>query len=465
LRGYQLEGLSWLQFLRAFRLNGILADDMGLGKTLQAIAHILKEKEEGRLTNPVLVVVPTSLMFNWLAELTRFAPSLEAVAYHGAERAGLLEQTESKDIVLTTYGTLARDVDVLSEMKFHLLILDEAQAIKNHRSQNHAAVKRIQAQHRLALTGTPLENHLGELWAQFSVLAPGLLSDLTDFQRQFRSPIEKDRDPHARVRLHDRIRPFILRRSKDAVAKELPAKTEIVQRVDLKGGQRDLYEAVRVAVDSRVLAEVRARGFGRSSIVVLDALLKLRQVCCDPRLVPLERARLVKQSAKLKHLRELVLQALEEGRRILVFSQFTSMLSLIEEELAQSGVQTLSLTGKTRNRAAVVRAFQNGEVPVMLISLKAGGTGLNLTAADTVIHYDPWWNPAVERQATDRAHRIGQDKPVMVYKLIVAGSVEEKILEMQARKAELVDSLVGGDKLSALITQDDLRNLFAPLGS
>ena len=439
-----MEGVAWLQFLRSFELGGILADDMGLGKTVQALAHILIEREAGRLDRPALVIAPTSVVPNWKAETARFAPELRVHVSHGLKRKEEFGQFARSDLVLTTYPLLARDKEALLAQEFHLVILDEAQQIKNAKTQAAKVVQQLKARHRLCLTGTPLENHLGELWSLFHFLMPGFLGDADAFRRLYRTPIEKRADEPRRLSLARRIRPFVLRRTKEQVAAELPAKTEIGEVIELGDAQSDLYETVRAAMDERVRAEIAARGLAQSQIVVLDALLKLRQICCDPRLLKLDAAKKVKDSAKLARLLEMLEELLAEGRRVLLFSQFTSMLELIEQDLKARGIGYVKLTGETRDRKKPVDAFQSGKVPLFLISLKAGGTGLNLTAADTVIHYDPWWNPAVENQATDRAHRIGQDKPVFVYKLIVAGSVEEKIAQLQAKKAALAAGVLGG---------------------
>jgi len=463
LRPYQQEGLNWLQFLREYRLGGILADDMGLGKTVQTLAHILIEKRSGRLNKPCLVVAPTSLMVNWRQESKRFAPELRVLTLHGPARKALFEQMANHDLVLTTYPLLARDREALLAHHYHLLVLDEAQNIKNPKAKVTQIVHQIQVDHRLCLTGTPMENHLGELWSLFHFLIPGLLGDAAHFRQLFRMPIEKDGDSARRSSLTRRIAPFLLRRTKEQVVTELPEKNEIVRSVELEGGQRDLYETIRLAMHSRVRKEIAEKGMARSQIVILDALLKLRQVCCDPRLLKLDSAQKVKQSAKLSLLMDLVPEMIEEGRRILLFSQFTSMLSLIELELKREHIDYVKLTGQTRNRGEVVNRFQAGEVPLFLISLKAGGTGLNLTAADTVIHYDPWWNPAVENQATDRAHRIGQEKRVFVYKLLTAGTVEEKIQELQMRKQQLADALFDEGQGSTQLLLSDLESLFEPL--
>lgn len=464
LRHYQTEGLAWLQFLRAQQLSGILADDMGLGKTAQTLAHLLLEKEAGRLDWPALIVLPTSLIFNWKNEAARFAPGLSILSLHGPERKSRFAEIARHDVVLTTYPLLWRDAAQLTRHRYHLLILDEAQTVKNARSQGAEVVRKVVARHRLCLTGTPLENHLGELWSQFDFLLPGFLGSNQNFTKYWRTPIEKQDDTERRDLLARRVRPFILRRKKEEVARELPPKTIIVRKVELAGSQRDLYETVRVAMDEKVRVEIASKGFNRSQIVILDALLKLRQVCCDPRLVKAKSAQKVRERAKLDLLMTMVPEQVEEGRRILLFSQFTSMLALIEKELKLAGIEYVLLTGDTKDREEVVRRFQSGEVPVFLISLKTGGVGLNLTAADTVIHYDPWWNPAAENQATDRAHRLGQDKPVFVYKLIVDGSIEEKILALQERKAELAASILSVDHgASAKFGSEDLAALFAPL--
>ncbi len=471
LRPYQQAGLNWLQFLRSYGLSGVLADDMGLGKTVQTLAHLQLEKAAGRADRPSLVIAPTSLLPNWAAEARQFAPELKVLTLHGPDRSVHFEAMGGADLILTTYPLLVRDRAALTACDYHLLVLDEAQFIKNPKAQSHQVARKLKARHRLSLTGTPLENHLGELWAQFDFLMPGLLGSAKRFGDVFRTPIEKLGDGDARKRLAARVAPFMLRRTKEQVLKDLPPRTEIVRWVELDGAQRDLYESLRVAFDKKLRAALQAQGVGRAQIMILDALLKLRQVCCDPRLVKLESARALAtqgraSSAKLEELMTLLEELLEEGRRVLLFSQFTSMLGLIEDELARRRIGYAKLTGQTRDRDTPVRDFQEGRVPLFLISLKAGGTGLNLTAADVVIHYDPWWNPAVEAQATARAHRIGQDKPVFVYKLLGRGTVEEKILALQDRKRGLADELLAGRKDEGgghLITADDLDVLFQPL--
>ena len=463
LRGYQRDGLAWLQFLRDYGLNGILADDMGLGKTVQTLAHLLLEKRSGRADRPSLVVAPTSLIANWRLEAARFAPDLRVAVWHGGARARL--SLADCDLAITSYALLARDRRQLAEQEFHVVVLDEAQAIKNPLAHATQAAHALKARHRICLTGTPLENNLGELWSIMHFLNPGLLGDSKRFARDFRTPIEKLGDMERRDALVARVRPFLMRRTKAAVARDLPARSEIAERLEIGTAQRDLYESVRIAAYGRLREEIAARGIARSRIAILDALLKLRQVCCDPRLLRLDQGARDASSAKLERLMEMLPELLAEGRRVLVFSQFTSMLDLIAGELDRAGIAHALLTGETADRATPVRRFQAGEFPVFLISLKAGGVGLNLTAADTVILYEPWWNPAAEAQAIDRAHRIGQDKPVFAYRLIALGTVEEKMLDLQARKRGLADALLSGSATaSAEITEGDLEALFAPLG-
>lgn len=465
LRPYQQEGLNWLQFLREFGLAGILADDMGLGKTVQLLAHITVEKAAKRLVNPILVIAPTSLMVNWRIEAEKFAPDLKVLTLHGPNRKAHFKDISKYDLVLTTYPLLTRDKDDLIKEKFHSIILDEAQIIKNARAKITQIANQLKASYRLCMTGTPLENHLGELWSLFNFLLPGYLGKSEQFRALFRSPIEKHGDMERAEFLAKRVKPFMLRRTKKEVVTELPSKTEIIRRVELEGEQRDLYETIRVSMHEKVRQEIAARGVEKSHIIVLDALLKLRQVCCDPALLKsVEAAKTVKESAKLDELMDFLPQMIEEGRKILLFSQFTSMLSRIEDRLTALGIEYVMITGQTKDRETPVREFQEGKVPLFLISLKAGGTGLNLTAADTVIHYDPWWNPAVEDQATDRAYRIGQDKPVFVYKMITTGTVEDKILDMQEIKRQRANILFDPREGSSVFSVDDIQALFEPLG-
>lgn len=458
LRPYQQQGLDWLGFLGRHGLGGILADDMGLGKTVQLLAHLLAEREAGRLSEPVLVVAPKSVLPNWQQEAARFAPELRTLALEGQARRRHFRQLAEYDLILTTYPLLSRDLAHWREQRLALAVFDESQMLKNPSTQAARAARALPAARRLALTGTPLENHLGELWAQVDLVAPGLLGARRDFERRH---LGAQRDEAALQALRRRLRPFLLRRSKDQVAGDLPPKTIVTRRIALEGAQAEAYERLRASLSEQLQALVEAgRGLQGQRLRVLEALLRLRQLCCDPRLLPSEAdvdgdadadpasrprrpgAPVARSSAKLDYLLAMLDELLAEGRRILVFSQFTSMLALLAEALEKQRRPYLLLTGESSDRETPVRRFQARELPLFLISLRAGGFGLNLTAADTVIHYDPWWNPAVEAQATDRAHRIGQDKPVFVYRLIARDSIEERIVQLQDRKRELAEALL-----------------------
>lgn len=465
LRSYQKAGLEWLQHLRACGVGGILADDMGLGKTLQTIAHLAAEKDAGRLeSRPALVVSPTSLVGVWEREIGKFAPHLSVVVVHGPRRHERFAAIPGADVVVTSYPLLVRDEERFAEHEYHLLILDEAHTIKNTRSQAHRAAKRMRAAHRLCITGTPIENHLGELWALFDFLNPGLLGDELSFRRWYRVPIEQLGDEERLATLRQQVGPYILRRLKSEVAKELPPKTELFRPVVLTGAQRELYESIRVAAHGEVRRLIAKKGLAASTVPILDALTKLRQVCCDPRLVPMRAAREVRRSAKYELLFELLDTQLGRGHRVLVFSQFTRMLSLIARGLTERGRRFLLLTGDSKDRQGLVDAYERGDADVFLISLKAGGVGLTLTSADMVVHYDPWWNPAAQDQATDRAYRIGQTKPVLVYNLFAQGSVEERMLHLQQRKRKLADGILSGAGGRMALSEDDVEELFAPLG-
>ena len=459
LRPYQRDGLRWLQRLRALGFGGILADSMGLGKTVQTLAHLLAEQDAGRLDRPALVVAPTSVVPNWHAEVQRFAPSLRTVVLHGADRAQRHPEIADAHLVVTSYALLLRDREVLLRQPWHVAVLDEAQNIKNPDAKTAQVARQLDARQRVALTGTPVENHLGELWSLFAYAEPAVLGERKAFNRNFRTPIEREQDAVRSSVLGARIAPFVLRRAKQDVARELPPKTEIVRTVAFGTAQRDFYETIRAAMNERVRSAIAERGLARSSIVVLDALLKLRQACCDPRLVKAGGSS-IGAGAKIGMLMSMLDELMEDGRRILLFSQFTSMLALIEDDLRRKEIPYIILTGDTKDRATPVRRFQGGEVPLFLISLKAGGTGLNLTAADTVIHYDPWWNPAVEQQATDRAHRIGQDKPVFVYKLVCEQTIEERIIDLQARKGALASALLDGQRSAVPLDAEEIAHLF-----
>jgi superfamily II DNA or RNA helicase len=460
LREYQRQGVGWLRFLADLGFGGILADDMGLGKTIQTLAHLLEERSSGRLSDAALVVCPTSLVTNWMRETARLAPGLRAVAHHGPDR-GAAALTPGVDMVVTSYPLLVRDATLLSGRRWSVAVFDEAHMLKNPSAQVAHAARRLPALRRLALTGTPLENHLGELWSILDLVAPGVLGNRARFRDAWRKPIEERGDQRKAAEMGRRIAPFLLRRTKFQVASELPSKTEIVQMLELPEPQRDVYEAVRARADRKVRDEIHRVGLEKSGAVVLEALLRLRQCCCDPRLLPEAVAGTAGPSAKLSWLLESLPPMLEEGRRVLLFSQFSSMLRLLSKELANLGIPHAFLTGDTVDRTAQVDRFQSGEVPVFLLSLKAGGSGLNLTAADTVILWDPWWNPAAEAQAVDRAHRIGQDRPVFVYRLLATATVEERVALLQEKKRNLVRGVVDGAPSAFHLSASELRDLLS----
>jgi superfamily II DNA or RNA helicase len=442
LRPYQRDGARWLAFLGSAGLGALLADDMGLGKTVQALAA---------LTGRTLVVAPTSLLGNWQDELARFRPGLAASVYHGAGRS--LDAAAA--VTLTTYAILRRDKDALAAVAWDTVVLDEAQAIKNPESQVAQAAFALRGERRITLTGTPVENRLEELWSQMHFLNPGLLGGRSDFDERYAVPIAAG-DAGVAEHLRLRIRPFVLRRRKAEVAPELPPRTELVLHAVLSPEERALYDAVAAATREEVVAQLAA---GAGVMAALEALLRLRQACCHPRLLP---GQTLDQSAKLELLVDRLDTCAAEGHKALVFSQWTSLLDLAEPRLAAAGLAFARLDGSTRDRAAVVERFQSREgPPVFLISLRAGGTGLNLTAADHVFLLDPWWNPAVEEQAADRAHRIGQDKPVFVHRLVAAGTVEERILALQAKKRALADTALSGAGAAASLGREDLLALLA----
>lgn len=465
LRPYQKSGYGWMRALSETGFGGVLADDMGLGKTIQTLALLSARHLEDKVDRPSLLIVPTSLVGNWQREAAQFVPDLKILVLHGADRKTHFSKIEDHHVVLTTYPLVNRDHEVLMARDYDLAILDEAQAVKNPAAAISKRIRDIKSRQRLALTGTPLENNLEELWSLYDWLVPGLLGNRQSFKKVFRTPIEKEQDQSAHRLLVSRIKPFLLRRTKEEVATDLPEKTEITEIVPLSTGQTALYETIRSAMDQRVSEAIRAKGLNASRITVLDALLKLRQVCCDPGLVKLDAARKITESAKRARLLDMLAELIAEGRRVLVFSQFVEMLNLIEDDVRGRGWKYLKLTGQTRKRAEMVAEFQsNDDIPLFLISTKAGGVGLNLTAADTVILYDPWWNPAVERQAMDRAHRIGQDKTVFVYKLVAEGTVEAAIQELQEKKQALADNLFeGSDSGPMALSETDLTALFQPI--
>jgi SNF2 family DNA or RNA helicase len=463
LRPYQKHGVAWLHFLRENGFGGILADEMGLGKTLQTLAFLRFVREKTPGTAPMLIVCPTSLVFNWVSEAQKFTPELKLLALHGPNRHQHFAQIAESDIVVTSYALARRDADRYREFEFDTVVLDEAQHIKNRQTQNAQAVKAVKSKHRLVLTGTPLENSVVDLWSIFDFLMPGYLGAAKDFRERYEIPIAKTRDAAAQKRLSRRLRPFLLRRLKKDVAADLPAKIEQVSFCELTTEQRGVYQQVIEASRKEVLEAVGAQGLAKSRMVVLTALLRLRQVCCDLRLLKLDDVNPATASSKLEMFSELVEEVIDGGHRVLVFSQFTTMLALLKERLTSDGIDYCYLDGSTKNRGEVVSKFQtNAAIPVFLISLKAGGVGLNLTGADTVIHFDPWWNPAVEDQATDRAHRIGQTKVVTSYKLITRETVEEKILTLQSRKREIIQSTIGGEEeFTAALNWDEIQELLS----
>ena len=461
LRPYQRTGWVWLRALSETGFGGVLADDMGLGKTVQALALLAWRHLEVKVDRPSLLVVPTSLVGNWKREAARFVPHLKLLILHGPDRRARFADIAGAHLVVTTYPLLNRDGDALFSHRYETAMLDEAQTVKNPASGVAKRIREIDARHRVALTGTPLENNLQELWALYDWLIPGMLGNRKSFARNYRTPIEKKGDRARQRLLAARIGPFLMRRMKEEVAPELPMKTVIDELVPFEGAQAALYESIRMAMDRKVREAIAARGLEASRIAILDALLKLRQVCCDPRLVKLKAARKVTGSAKRARLLALLEELVAKNRRVLVFSQFVEMLKLIEADIAAHGWGYAMLHGSTKDRDGQIAAFQSGALPLFLVSLKAGGAGLNLTAADTVIVYDPWWNPAVERQAMDRAHRIGQDKPVFVHRLIAENTVEAAIQVMQARKQALADALFEGRGEGPLaLTEDDMVALF-----
>lgn len=460
LRNYQKLGFKWLKTLSTYGLGGILADDMGLGKTLQVITLLQYDKNvSGPATS--IVIVPTSLIYNWCSEVDKFAPDLKITAVVGnkAEREELIREAVNSDVIVTSYALIRRDIEDYKDYIFRYCILDEAQHIKNPASQAAKAVKQLVSQHRFALTGTPMENNLTELWSVFDFILPGYLRSHGKFVEKFESPISKG-DNSALVSLSKQLKPFILRRLKQDVLKELPEKIEHTIEADLTDEQKKLYVAYLEKAKGDILKEINENGYERSQIKILSVLTRLRQLCCHPSLFV---DNYEGDSGKLLLLKEIVGDSLTSGHRILLFSQFTSMLAIIRQWLQEDGIDYLYLDGSTPadERMKMVTNFNNGQGQIFLLSLKSGGTGLNLTGADTVIHYDPWWNPAVEDQATDRAYRIGQLKTVHVMKLVTHGTIEEKILHLKDRKKQLVDAVIqSGETLITKLTKEELTELF-----
>jgi superfamily II DNA or RNA helicase len=512
LRPYQKQGLGWLEFLRRFELSGILADDMGLGKTVQVLATLAerrpaktdasvvstsesadasKDTGESSGGGASLIVAPKSVVFNWLDEAQKFVPHLRVGAYSGTERHGMLDRIDDYDVLVTSYGLLRRDAEALGKLDLDYAVLDEAQAIKNPTSQSAKAARSLKARHRLALTGTPIENHLGDLWSIFEFLNPGMLGASTRFQDLLKAAPDttdlQDAPPGQKsTGLEDlgrALRPFILRRTKKQVLSDLPTKTEQTIVCQMEPAQRKIYDELRDYYRGSLMQSLDGAGvqstatLGGSAFMVLEALLRLRQAACHPGLITGEAAGVAAAtrngtagaesgeypSAKLDELQLRLGDVLEEGSKALVFSQFTSMLAIVRKRLEKQGIKYVYLDGQTRNRKDVVQQFQEDPtVQVFLISLKAGGTGLNLTAAEYVFLLDPWWNPAVEAQAIDRAHRIGQTRPVFAYRMICEDTVEQRILQLQQQKRQLAEAVVGGDQsLLRQLTRDDLEQLLA----
>ena len=461
LRSYQMQGLAYLNFLSEYGFGGILADEMGLGKTIQTLAFIqymVEHKHKGAN----LIVVPTSVLPNWEREAEKFVPSLKRLIIYGTRRENMFKQIGKSDLVITTYALLRRDLEEIEKFDFNTIILDEAQNIKNPNTITARSVRKLNARMRLCLSGTPIENNLFELWSLFEFLMPGFLGSQHSFQRGIIKPI-KDGDPETLEYLRARVRPFILRRTKAEVARDLPPKVESVTCCALEEAQAELYAAVARKLRDQVLADVDEKGLAKSQMSILDALLKLRQICCHPRLLKIDIPGFSNNlpSGKFEAFKDMVQEVVEGGHKVLVFSQFVQMLKIIRQWLEFSQIPFCYLDGASKDRFEQVDRFNNSpNIPIFLISLKAGGTGLNLTSADYVIHYDPWWNPAVESQATDRTHRIGQTRQVFSYKLICQNTVEEKILKLQDAKRNVAEAIIPGQETWKTLTREDLEMLF-----
>jgi non-specific serine/threonine protein kinase len=459
LRPYQAAGYEWFYFLKKYGFGGCLADDMGLGKTLQTIALLLKEKELGEGQTSI-VILPTSLLVNWQREIQKFAPSLQTLIYHGAGRARYVDIMNMADVVLTTYGTIIRDLEIIKNKRFHYVILDEAQAIKNPASQISRALRQVKGMYRLAISGTPIENNLSEVWSLFTFINPGILGTFAHFSQNFIKPIEKEMNESSAEVLRKLLFPYILRRTKQQVAKDLPPKNEMVMYVDMLERQKMMYEITRETYKGKIIHSFENEPVESTRFQILEGMLRLRQICSHPRLVD---PSFSGDSGKFQMVDQYIFDIVSEGHRVLVFSQFVKVLEMMRERIALKGIVSEMLTGSTRDRQAVVDRFQSDKgAPVFFISLKAGGTGLNLTAADYVIHLDPWWNPSAENQASDRAYRIGQTKPVFVYKIITKDSIEERVLMMQERKKQLMQSIIHTENsFFKKLTRDDVMTFFS----
>ncbi len=464
LRPYQKAGVHWLDSLAAGGFGGILADDMGLGKTVQIIAHILRQREARPDAPPCLILAPKTVLLNWLPEIKQFGPSLKTLVLDGSERRSLFDQIPHADVVLTHYALLPYDHEALRDHRFSLAVLDEAQWIKNPATLASKVLRSLDVERYLPVTGTPLENHLGEVWSHLSLAVPEMFSDQAAFAQDYVTPIQRKGDSDRLTALRRSIQPFVMRRMKTDVAADLPPKTEIIKWVELPPTARGLYEQVRASQHASVIKAVSSLPDSQRRFLVLQALLRMRQVCCDPRLLgdmltPRQRRDL--ETPKLDALVALLRESVEAGRRIIVFSTFAEMVKLIQERLKDEGIRQVAMMGETVDRQLVLENFRSGDADVLVMTIKVGGTGLNLTHADMVVHYDPWWNPASEAQATDRAHRIGQDKPVFVYKMVCSDTIEDRIVGTQQTKAGLARALLDGDgELGDRRSLDDLMQLF-----
>jgi non-specific serine/threonine protein kinase len=460
LRAYQKHGFDWLHFLKEYKFGGILADDMGLGKTVQVLAYLLSQQEQAVAESAALLVVPKSLITNWQRESEKFTPSLRFLEYMGALRSKDTAVFNEYDVVLTSYGTMLRDIEILRGYKFRDVILDESQAIKNPLAKSAKAARLLSAEHRLVMTGTPVENNTFELWSQFAFLNPGLLGSMDTFKHEFANPIESGGDEKSTAMLRSLVYPFIMRRTKEQVAPELPPRTERIIYTDMDAAQKKLYTQTRERYRAELLGLIEREGMIDARFKILEGLLRLRQIAIHPALVDKQYKG---EAPKFEILLETLGTLQAENHKALIFSQFVEALKLVRRELDERKIKYVYLDGKTSNRQSRVDLFQNdASIPFFLISLKAGGVGLNLTAADYVIHLDPWWNPAVEMQASDRIHRIGQDKPVFVYKIIARDTVEEKILQLQEKKRMLVKSIISSEgSFFKSLTRDDVKALFS----
>jgi non-specific serine/threonine protein kinase len=461
LRSYQQAGYDWFHFLQRFGLGGCLADDMGLGKTVQTLTLLLSQKEQQVTPRTSLLIVPTSLLFNWERESQKFTPALRILRYHGPDRKRYSTvEMAFADVVLTTYGTVLRDSELIKNFLFNYIILDEAQAIKNPLSGNSQKIRKLRCRHRLALSGTPIENGLAELWSLFAFINPGMLGSYRHFATTFAKPIQADPTDSKAELLRKLINPCVMRRTKGQVAKDLPPKTETILYSDMEPAQQTLYEITRDMYRTQLTRDIDTRGMDQTRMDIVQGLLRLRQICCHPLLVD---KTFSGGSGKYRQLLEQLDDLIAGGHKVLIFSQFVSALELLRANFAKRGIRNELLSGKSSNREKLVDSFQNDpSIPLMLISLKAGGTGLNLTAADYVVHLDPWWNPAAEAQASDRAYRIGQTRPVFVYKMITRNSVEERVLAMQQSKRALFDAVITTENsVVKSLTRADVVDLFS----